>query len=58
MTTFGTKSDAASRVTDAASGRGNSETDDGPEVEADPCRLVPTPERRPELMLEWSLHRG
>jgi hypothetical protein len=53
MATFGTTSDAASRAADGASGRGNSETNDGPEVEATALPEICSGERPfPSIALE------
>src|SRR5260370_41563676 len=47
MAIFGSKSDAASRAVDGASGRGNPEADDRPEVEATASLEICSGERRP-----------
>jgi hypothetical protein len=53
MATFGPKSDAASRAVDCASGRGNSEADDLPEVEATASAEICSGERPfPSIVLE------
>ena len=53
MTTFGSESGAASRAVDCASGRGNSEADDRPEVEATASPEICSGERPfPAIVLE------